>query len=196
MDNPKYLEYPEFPEYPENPEPSENPPKQHPPSGAGGAACGLFILQFQIVVAEVLAVGRQLMVDQRGQYLLQLEEEPFARLIVVRPHVELNGESTSYLFHLTSYIIGEERGGGDGDGLVASREHSPAVGRAFGDPKRVAGLQAVQYGQVVDAALGALRKAEAGQGTTHEVAILDAHQLAFLIIIRYLQPGHALTVFP
>ena len=35
-----------------------------------GAACGLFSLQFEIVVAEVLAALWQLMMHQQGQYLL------------------------------------------------------------------------------------------------------------------------------
>ena len=44
--------------------------------------------QFKEVLAKVLAIGRQLMMHQRGQNLLQLEEEAFARGVVVRIHVE------------------------------------------------------------------------------------------------------------
>ena len=58
------------------------------------------------------------MVYEAGQHLLQLEEEPFARLVTIGVHVELNGKLTSYLFHLTSYIISEQSGRGDGDGLM------------------------------------------------------------------------------
>ena len=62
-------------------------------------------VQVKIVLAEILAVHGQLMMHQRGQHLLKLQEESFARLVTIWPHVKLNGESTSYLFHLTSYIL-------------------------------------------------------------------------------------------
>ena len=42
---------------------------------------------FHIVFAEVLASCGQLMVHQRGQLLLQQEEQPFARLVAVGVHV-------------------------------------------------------------------------------------------------------------
>ena len=48
--------------------------------------CGHFL--FIVVVAEVLAVGWQLVVDERGQHLLQLQEEPFAGGIAVGKHVK------------------------------------------------------------------------------------------------------------
>ena len=41
-----------------------------------------------IVVAEVLAAGRQLVMYERGQRLFQLQEEPFAGLVAVGIHVE------------------------------------------------------------------------------------------------------------
>ena len=41
----------------------------------------------QIALAEVLAACWQLMVHQRGQLLLQQEEQPFARLVAVGVHV-------------------------------------------------------------------------------------------------------------
>ena len=44
----------------------------------------------QIVLAEVLAVGRQLVVHKMGQDLLELEEEAFAWDIAVGVHVKLN----------------------------------------------------------------------------------------------------------
>ena len=52
----------------------------------------------------------------------------------------------------------QQRGRRDGDGLVAGREHGPTVATAFGYKERIAGFQQVEHGQVVDAALGALRK--------------------------------------
>ena len=42
----------------------------------------------EVVVAEILAVGRQLVVDNRGQHLLQLQEETLARGVAVGEHVE------------------------------------------------------------------------------------------------------------
>ena len=42
----------------------------------------------QIVLAEVLAVGRQLVVHKMGQDLLELEEEAFAGGFAVGVHVE------------------------------------------------------------------------------------------------------------
>ena len=42
---------------------------------------------FHIIFAEVLASCGQLMVHQRGQLLLQQEEQPFARLVAVGVHV-------------------------------------------------------------------------------------------------------------
>ena len=44
----------------------------------------------QVVVAEVLAVGRQLVVDKGGQDALQLQEEAFAGLVVIGIHVEFS----------------------------------------------------------------------------------------------------------
>ena len=45
---------------------------------------------FQKILAEVLAVGWQLMMHEIGEELLQLEEETFARLVAVGVHVEGN----------------------------------------------------------------------------------------------------------
>ena len=43
----------------------------------------------EVKVAEVLAAGGQLVVNQRGQQLLQLHEEAFAGLVAVGEHVEV-----------------------------------------------------------------------------------------------------------
>ena len=59
-------------------------------------------------------------------------------------------------------LSGEQGCWWDGDGFVAGWEEAPAVGAAFGDVEGFAGLQEAEDGQVVDAALGALREAEAG----------------------------------
>ena len=46
----------------------------------------------EVVVAEVLAVGRQLVVLERGQNLLQLQEEALAGSVAVGEHVEGNSK--------------------------------------------------------------------------------------------------------
>ena len=46
--------------------------------------------QFKEVVAKILAAWWQLMMHQRGQNLLQLQEQAFARGIVVGIHVKAN----------------------------------------------------------------------------------------------------------
>lgn len=51
-------------------------------------------------------------------------------------------------------------GAGDGYGLVACGEQTPAVGASFGNIERLAGFQEVQDGKVIDGALGALRELE------------------------------------
>ena len=50
---------------------------------------GMLLLAF-VVVAEVLAAGRQLVMHQGGQHLAQLQEEPFARRVAVGIHVIAN----------------------------------------------------------------------------------------------------------
>ena len=59
---------------------------------SGGVGGGFFPLGqegvgFQVILAEVLASCGQLMVHQRGQLLLQQEEQPFAWLVAVGVHV-------------------------------------------------------------------------------------------------------------
>ena len=100
---------------------------------------------------------------ETGQHLLQLEEKALAGQVVVGEHGEFSGkrnEERGKLFRILSF---QERGGGDGDGLVTGREHGPAVGAAFGDEERISRTEAVEHGQVVDTALRTLREAEAGQ---------------------------------
>lgn len=72
------------------------------------------------VVAEILAAQWQLMVLQRGQNLLELEEELLAWRILVGIHVPL--ELQLFADAGEPLLVGrlEQRGRGDGDGLVAS----------------------------------------------------------------------------
>ena len=44
----------------------------------------------QIILAEVLAALRQLVVHKSGQYLLQLKEESFAGRIAIGEHLKFN----------------------------------------------------------------------------------------------------------
>ena len=43
---------------------------------------------FYVELAEIFTVGRQLVVLERGQHLLQLQEESLAGLIAIGKHVE------------------------------------------------------------------------------------------------------------
>ena len=155
-----------------------------------------------IVFAEVLHPRRQLVVDQRGQHLLELQEEPLARLVAVGVHVEcevLRGVGPCELCQHPG-VGGREQGGAwYGYCLVSCREHSPAVGAAFGNEELVAGAQQPQHGQVVDAATRASWKHESRYAAVLavvEVAVLYARKSAVGGVVWYLQPGRALAVAP
>ena len=72
-----------------------NPPLFSDNDGLFDDNAGLFLRKklweimgnFQIVLAKVFAAKRQLVVHQRGQYLLQLQEKTFARLIAIGVHM-------------------------------------------------------------------------------------------------------------
>jgi hypothetical protein len=51
---------------------------------------GLF-LRRKIVLAEVLAAWGQLVMNEQGEYLLQLEEKTLAGFIAIGIHVKYNG---------------------------------------------------------------------------------------------------------
>ena len=48
----------------------------------------VLLCTFQVVVAEVLAGGRQLVAHQVGEYLFQLQEEALAWHVAIGVHVE------------------------------------------------------------------------------------------------------------
>ena len=104
---------------------------------------------------------------QTGQNLFQLEEEPFAWGVAVGEHVKPHprplsrGRGGKGLKELVEDGLREQGGRWDGDGFVACGEEGPAVGAALGDVEVFAWLQEVQDGQVVDAASGTAREAEA-----------------------------------
>ena len=76
------------------------------------------------------------------------------------------------------------------------REHRPAVGAAFGDVECLALLKPVEDGQIVDAALCPIGKAETRQITFREKAVLDADQMALPVEVGNLQPIRVLLVPP
>ena len=76
--------------------------------GPGGRAFGLLCLH--VVVGEVLAVGWQLMVLQRGEDFLELHEEPFAGSVAVGIHVEGCAQTFGEIAQQVLVGFGEERG--------------------------------------------------------------------------------------
>lgn len=81
---------------------------------------------------------------------------------------------------------------------MAGGEEAPAVATALGYVEGFALAKQVQHRQIVDSALGAARKAETKNGGRGglQIPVLHADEFTFLIIIRYLEPGDALPVFP
>lgn len=144
--------------------------------------------------------------------MAELQEELFAWQVVVGIHVERGvAQGFELLQHL--YVFGlQERCRGNGDGLVARREHSPAVGTSLRDEERFVGLQERDDLQIVDGASGAIGKAKAwffGLGFMFlaigffrlilpivEVAVLYADELSLLIVVWRLQPMRAVAVGP
>ena len=136
------------------------------------------------------------MVNQTGQNLLQLEEQAFAGLVAVGVHVECQRQRGRQFSQLFLILGREQRGRGDGDGLMTGGEHGPAVGAAFGNVELVAWAQQIQNGQIVDAALRPAGESEPRRAAAHQVAILNAHKSAVAIVVRYLQPRHISPVLP
>ena len=93
-------------------------------------------------------------------------------------------------------VLFQKGGGGDGDGFVAGGEECPAVGGAFGDVEYLALFESVQYWQIVDAALRSLRELKTRLATRHEVAVLDADEMAVGVVVGDLEPVDALAVAP
>ena len=117
---------------------------------------------FQIILAEILASWGQLVMNQMGENLPELQEEAFAGRILIRKHVE---------FHLILpldisqqlLILGfEKRGRRNGYRLMSGRKHRPAVAASLRDEKPLARLQHLHHGKIIDAASGTIGKAESG----------------------------------
>jgi len=113
---------------------------------------------------EILASRRQLMVLQRRQQLLQLQEQPFARFVAVGKHVEWGGQAGGERREHLHVLWLQQRGRRYGYRLTTCREHRPAVAAPLGDVERFLWPKHLQHRQVVDAASGAVGEAEAGKG--------------------------------
>ena len=134
-----------------------------------------------------------------GQHLPQLHEEAFARSIAVGKHVERDRFLPAKRAQRLPVLVREQRGRRDGDGLASRREHRPAVAAALGDEKLVARLQAVDYGQVVDAAPRPTWESEAGHISclaVVEVPVLHPDEVALPIVVGRGEPVDALSVGP
>ena len=106
----------------------------------------------RIPLAHILAAHGQLVVLQRGQHLLELHEEAFARSVAVGIHVERCAEPLLQPLKRQLVVVAQKRGRWYGYRLVSGREHSPAVACALGDVEWLPGAQHGRDGQVVDGA--------------------------------------------
>ena len=93
-------------------------------------------------------------------------------------------------------------GTGNGNGLVACRQETPAVGTAFGNVERLSGFQMLQNLQIVDVAFGAFGETKAGslwfqvQSSRFQVTPLDSRQVAVGIVVGRLEPVVAVAILP
>ena len=147
---------------------------------------GSWVYLFDKIIGKILAVGRQLVMHQSRQELLQLEKQLFTRRIPVGIHLE------NRLF-LLGHLLQDALGGGcqegsrrDRDRLMSGRKHGPAVGTPFGDVERFPLPKPLDDLQVIDTTLRTLREAETWIGPFLQIPVLNAYQLSFPIIIRYL----------
>lgn len=154
---------------------------------------------FHIRLPEVLAAHGQLVVNEPGQHVAQLHEEAFARSIAVGKHVERDRFLPAERAQRLPVLLREQRGRRDGDGLTPRREHRPTVAATLRDEKLVARLQAVDYGQVVDAAPRPSRESEAGNISrlaVVEVPVLHPYEVALAVVVGRGEPVDALAVGP
>ena len=77
-----------------------------------------YIFTLYKVLPEVLAARWQLVVHQRGQHLTQLQEQSLAGRVVVGKHAEFGSKFQAQSFKQLCVLAFEQRGRGDGDGLV------------------------------------------------------------------------------
>ena len=82
----------------------------------------------------------------------ELQVELLAWYILIRINVQAGLQFTQTLEYLESLALMKGGGTGDGNGLVACRQETPAVGTAFGNVERLSGFQMLQNLQIVDVA--------------------------------------------
>ena len=102
------------------------------------------------------------MVHQRGQNLLELQEEAFARCILIRKHVEFHLILTLDISQQLLILGFEKRGRRNGYRLMSGRKHRPAVAASLRNKQPLARFQSPYHRQVVDGASGTIGKAESG----------------------------------
>ena len=82
----------------------------------------------------------------------ELQVELLARYILIWVNMKAGMQFTQTLEDLERLALMKGGGTGDGNGLVACRQETPAVGTAFGNVERFAGFQMLQNLQIVDVA--------------------------------------------
>ena len=95
-----------------------------------------------------------------SEHVVQLLEQPFARLVAVGKHVEWSRQSFRQVLQQPFVVVGEQRGRGNGNSLMSSRQHSQAIGHPLRDEERFPLLKQPQHRQVVHRAPCPLREFE------------------------------------
>lgn len=100
------------------------------------------------------------MMDERGQNLLELQEESFSRRIPVGKHVPFHSERFADMGEHIPVLRFEKRGRRNSNSLIPGRKHRPAVATTLRDEKLFSRRQQIQHLQIVDSALAAVGKSE------------------------------------
>ena len=83
----------------------------------------------------------------------ELQVEFLARDVLIRINVQRSSKFHVPSFkHLLQFALMKGGGTGNGNGLVACGQETPAVGTAFGNVERFSGFQMLQNLQIVDVA--------------------------------------------
>lgn len=98
--------------------------------------------------------------DERGQNLLELQEESFSRRIPVGKHVPFHSERFADIGEHIPILRFEKRGRWNSYSLMSGRKHCPAVAASLRDEKPFSRCQQIQHLQIVDSALAAVGKSE------------------------------------
>ena len=156
-----------------------------------------------VIIGEVLVLRWKSVPLYARQQFLQLHEELFARQVSVGIHVPAHAHFFCGLFEQPRVGRREQCGARHGYGFVSGREHGPAVGASLRDVDVFFRLCHAEHGQVVYAALAALREAELGllrcvvaAVRYGEVAVLHANEFAVCAVEWCLQPWRAVSAGP